>query len=114
MPEGSRRFVSGASALAGQLSNMDMRDQSLELDGLVGRAAEAKRKSEDLTVEFGKIAIADNAFSECANQIKEGLKTLLAEAAQYCGSFLQGRRYGPGGVAGENHAAKGKNRSRKF
>ncbi len=75
-------IVSGASALAGQLSNMDMRDQSLELDGLVGRAAEAKRKCEDLTVEFGKIAIADNAFSECANQIKEGLKT-LAEAAQY-------------------------------
>jgi|GEM_PF-593483 hypothetical protein len=75
-------IVSSANALSLQLSNMDMREQSLDLDGLVGRAAEAKNKCEDVTAEFGKIAIADNAFSECTNQIRDGLKA-LAEAAQY-------------------------------
>jgi hypothetical protein len=81
-------IVTGASAIATQLASMDMHDQSLELDALTGRAADAKRKCDDLSTEFGKITISDNAFSESANQIKEGLKT-LAEAAQYAALYYK-------------------------
>jgi hypothetical protein len=80
--------ITSGTALATQLANMDMHDQSLELDGLVGRAAEAKRKCDDLAAEFGKIAVSDNVFAECANQIKEGL-ALLAESAQYSVLFYK-------------------------
>jgi len=81
-------IVTGASALSVQLSSMDMHDQSLELDALTGRAADAKRKAEDLSAEFGKIAISDNAFSECVSQIKDGL-ALLVESAQYAVLFYK-------------------------
>jgi hypothetical protein len=80
--------ITSGTALATQLTNMDMHDQSLELEGLVGRAAEVKRKCDDLATEFGKIAISDNVFAECANQIKEGLAS-LAESAQYAALFYK-------------------------
>ncbi|HUI92974.1 MAG TPA: hypothetical protein VLX68_12065 [Chitinivibrionales bacterium] len=75
-------IISSGNTLASQMINTDLRDQSLELDALVGRAADTRRRSEDLATEFGKIAITDNAFSMSATQIKDAL-TLLTEASQY-------------------------------
>ena len=75
-------IVTSGNALASQMMNTDVRDQSLELDALVGRAADTRRRCEDLATEFGKIAITDNAFSQSASQIKDAL-TLLTEASQY-------------------------------
>jgi hypothetical protein len=75
-------IITAGTAIATQLMNMDMRDQNLELDGLIGRAADAMRRCEELGNEFGKIAITDNAFAESASLIKDALKTLL-EASHY-------------------------------
>jgi hypothetical protein len=75
-------IVTSGTTLASQMMNTDVRDQSLELDALVGRAADTRRRCEDLNAEFGKIAINDNAFAPSASQIKDALK-LLTEAAQY-------------------------------
>jgi hypothetical protein len=75
-------IVMSGNALASQMMNTDLRDQALELDALIGRAADTRRRCEDLAGEFGKIAITDNTFSQSASQIKDAL-TLLTEASQY-------------------------------
>jgi hypothetical protein len=75
-------IVTAGTTISTQLTTMDMRDQNLELDGLLGRAADVKRRCEELGNDFGKIAITDNAFAESGSIIKDALKTLL-EASQY-------------------------------
>ncbi len=81
-------IITNGTALATQLTTYDMHDQALELDGLVGRASDAKRKCDEIEADFGKIAITDNAFADCAAHIKDGLAS-LAEAAQYAVLFYK-------------------------
>jgi uncharacterized coiled-coil DUF342 family protein len=62
--------------------NIDLQDRNAELETLLGRAGETKRKIEEVSGEFEKLSTADNFFTEPLTMIKDGLQ-LLTEAAQY-------------------------------
>jgi hypothetical protein len=62
--------------------NANLRDPNVELDVLIGRAADIKRKSEELATDFDKFKPSDSLFTESANLTKEAVKQLV-EAAQY-------------------------------
>jgi hypothetical protein len=53
-----------------------------ELNVLLARASETKRKVEELNGEFDKIKISDTLFNQSASIIKEAFRQ-LSEAAQY-------------------------------
>jgi hypothetical protein len=74
--------ITTGTNLATQIVNANLRDQYYELETLIARAAEVKRKAEELSVEFEKIEIQDNVFTPTISQIKDAIKTLI-EAAQY-------------------------------
>jgi hypothetical protein len=69
-------------ALSSSMMNANLRDSNLELDVLIGRANDIKRKSEDLSAEFEKTKVTDSLFTESMSLIKEAFKQ-LTEAAQY-------------------------------
>jgi len=75
-------IITRSTALATAMTNANLRDMNSELDVLVGRAADSKRKAEDLLDEIGKMKVTDSLFSQSTSLIKEALKQ-LAEAAQY-------------------------------
>jgi hypothetical protein len=81
-------IVTSGIGLAVQMINTNVRDQNLEIDALIGRAAATRRSCDELAADFGKVAITDNAFSESANLIQESLK-LLSEAAQYYSLYFK-------------------------
>jgi hypothetical protein len=62
--------------------NADLHDMSTDLDAMVARSVDTKRRSDQALDDFGKTKISDTLFSEGIALIKEGLKT-LAEASQY-------------------------------
>lgn len=75
-------IVTRGIALSSTMINSNVRDPNLELDVLVGRANEVKRKSEDLAAEFEKMKVTDSLFTESTSLVKEAFKQ-LTEAAQY-------------------------------
>jgi hypothetical protein len=70
------------TTFATSLTNIDLQDRSAELETLLGRANETKRKIDELKAEFEKMSTNDAFFTEPITLIKEGLQ-LLTEAAQY-------------------------------
>jgi hypothetical protein len=74
--------VTRGIALSSTMMNANLRDPNLELDVLIGRANDVKRKSEDLSLEMEKMKVTDSLFLESTSLIKEAFKQLI-EAAQY-------------------------------
>jgi hypothetical protein len=74
--------VTAGTTLSTLMMNTDLRDMATDLDGLVGKSIETKRRADELAGEFDKLKFTDKVFSESTDIIKEGLK-VLAEAAQY-------------------------------
>jgi hypothetical protein len=74
--------VTRGIALSSTMMNANLRDPNLELDVLIGRANDVKRKSEDLSSEMEKMKVTDSLFLESTSLIKEAFKQLI-EAAQY-------------------------------
>lgn len=75
-------IVTQATGLSSTMMNANLRDPNLELDVLIGRANDVKRKSEELSSEFEKMKMTDSLFTESTSLIKEAFKQ-LAEGAQY-------------------------------
>ena len=75
-------IISRGAGLASIMINANLRDMNSELDVLLGRAADTKRKAEELTDEFDKMKISDSLFFQSTSLIKEALKQLV-EATQY-------------------------------
>jgi hypothetical protein len=74
--------INRGTALATAMVNANLRDMNSDVDALVGRASDSKRKAEDLAGEFDKMKVTDTLFFQSASLIKEALKQ-LSEAAQY-------------------------------
>jgi hypothetical protein len=74
--------LTNATGLATMIVNADLHDMSSDLDAMVGRSVDAKRRCDQALEEFDKTKITDTLFSEAISLIKEGLRT-LAEASQY-------------------------------
>jgi hypothetical protein len=61
---------------------------SMDLDALVGRSVDTKRRCDQARADFEKIKMTDSLFSESLSLIRDGLKT-LAEASQYYYLFFK-------------------------
>ncbi len=68
-------------ACANVLLNKELKDESVELETLVGRASEMRKRVESLRNAFAGISVTDTAFRKPDSLIKEGIQ-LLSEAAQ--------------------------------
>ena len=75
-------IITQGAALAATIINSDVGNPKHELDELTGKAAETKRKAEELAAEFDKISVPDTLFTQSRSLIKEAIKQ-LTEAAQY-------------------------------
>ncbi len=74
--------LQAANSLATFMMNTDLRDMSTDLDGLIARSVDTKKKCDQLFAEFDKTKITDTLFVESGSLVKDGLKQ-LTEAAQY-------------------------------
>lgn len=79
-------IITSGTAFGTSMSNVDLQDRNSELETLLGRAVEAKKKIEALKGEFEQLTTTDNFFSEPLTLIKDGLQ-LLTEAAQYYNQY---------------------------
>lgn len=79
-------IVSTGTGLASTILNVDLQNRSVDLSVLMGRAAETKRKVEELKETFGKIGVLDSSFSETIELLKGAIQS-LTEAAYYYRSF---------------------------
>jgi hypothetical protein len=75
-------IITQGAALATVMINSDVHDMNLELDALVGKASDTKRKSDELASDFEKLKISDTLFTQSSSLVKDALKQLV-EAAQY-------------------------------
>ena len=74
--------ITSGTAFGTAMRNTDLQDKDAELETLVGRAIETKKKIELMKAEFDQLTTADNFFAEPLTLIKDGLQ-MLTEAAQY-------------------------------
>lgn len=79
-------IITSGTAFGTSISNADLQDRNSELETLLGRAVETKKKIEALKGEFEQLTTTDNFFSEPLTLIKDGLQ-LLTEAAQYYNQY---------------------------
>jgi len=79
-------FISTGTGLASAMINIDLQDRGADLEVLMGRAAETKRKADDLKSSFEKSGTYDNSFNETISLLKEAIQS-LSEAAYYYRSF---------------------------
>lgn len=75
-------ILTAGTAVSTSLANLDLQDKSADLDALVWRAIDAKKKVESLKQEFEKLSTADSFFNEPLTLIRDGLQS-LAESGQY-------------------------------
>jgi hypothetical protein len=75
-------MLQSANALATFMINTDLRDMSTDLDGLMARSVDTKKKCDQLSADFDKTKMTDTLFMESASIVKDGLKQ-LTEASQY-------------------------------
>lgn len=74
--------ITGGTAFATSFSTVDLQDKSAELETLLGRATDVKKKIDELKQSFEKLSTTDNFFNEPLTLIREAIQ-LLTEAAQY-------------------------------
>ena len=75
-------IITQGAAIAATIINLDMANPKYELDVLLGRANDTKKKTEDLAAEFDKMNISDTSLTQSKSQTKEAIKQLM-ESAQY-------------------------------
>jgi hypothetical protein len=78
--------ITSGTALATSLINVDLQDRSSDLETLMGRAIENKKKVETFKQDFEKLTTADTFFTEPMNLMKEGVE-LLVESTQYYNQY---------------------------
>jgi hypothetical protein len=75
-------IITKATGLCATMVNFNLRDQSQELNVLVGQAFDTKKKAEELSAEFEKTKVTDTLFFQTQALIREAIKQVY-EAAQY-------------------------------
>jgi hypothetical protein len=75
-------IVTSGTEFGNAMRIADLQDRNAELETLLGRAADVKKKVEALKAEFEQLSTTDNFFTEPFTLIKDGIQ-LLTEAAQY-------------------------------
>lgn len=78
--------ISSGSAMASTMINIDLQDRDAELEVLMARAGEMKKKTDELKTTFEKIGILDTSFNEVTPLIKEAVQAVV-EAGYYYRSF---------------------------
>jgi hypothetical protein len=75
-------IISRGSGLSSSIINTNLGDMNAELETLLSKANETKRKVDDLSAEFDKIVLSDTAFTQVFSIIKDAFKQ-MHEAVQY-------------------------------
>ncbi len=76
-----RKLSAEGTACANSLLNKELKDESVELETLVGRASETRRRVEFIKTQFEKTSAPEPFFRKPVASIKAGIQ-LLSEAAQ--------------------------------
>lgn len=79
-------IISTGTGLASIMINIDLQDRDAELEVLMSRAGETKRKADELKSTFEKAGTFDSSFNETVGLLKEAIQS-LTEAAYYYRSF---------------------------
>jgi len=75
-------IISKGSILSSSINNVNLLDKSLEMDGLLGRAAETKRKVDELRKEISSSTANSIYYSDAVKLIEEAAQ-LLSDASYY-------------------------------
>ncbi len=82
------KIIAAGSGYSTTLISVELQDASVELDGLLGRAIDMKKKVEELNNEFLSVTIQDVFFSETITMLTDAMK-LLTEASMYYRLYYQ-------------------------
>jgi hypothetical protein len=82
------KIIAAGSGYSTTLISVDLQDASVELDGLLARTTDMRKKVEDLNTEFLSVPIQDAFFSETITMLTDAMK-LLTEAATYYRLYYQ-------------------------
>jgi hypothetical protein len=75
-------IITAGNTIASSMINLNLQDKSLEMDALIGRSAEFKRKTDQLKADYAKITLPKDTFDSATTLIKEALQ-LLTDASYY-------------------------------
>ena len=78
--------ITSGTGFATSMINVDLQDRSLDLDILMKRASDIKKKTDELKKEFETLAVENTFFTEPTSVIKEAIQS-LSEAAYYYRSY---------------------------
>jgi hypothetical protein len=79
-------IISTGTGLASAMINIDLQDRGADLQVLMGKASEVKKKTDELKTGFEKLSLTDPFFNESVVLLKTALQS-LSEAAYYYRSF---------------------------
>jgi hypothetical protein len=75
-------FITKGTGLASSMINVDLQDNTIDFEVLVGRALNAQKDANKLKTEFEKAELEDKYFPQAITLIKEAMQ-LLSEAGNY-------------------------------
>jgi hypothetical protein len=78
--------ITKGTSLSSTMTNLNLQDGSVDLDGLMGRANEMTRQTGDFRQDFEKVRASDTMYTESMNLIGTAAQ-LLTEAAYYYRSY---------------------------
>ena len=79
-------IISTGTGLASAMINIDLQDRGVDLETLMGKASDVKKKTDDLKNDFENTSFSDPFFSEPVSLLETALQS-LSEAAYYYRSF---------------------------
>ena len=79
-------LITTGTGLASTMINVDLQDGGTDLEVLMGKASEIKKKTDELKNSFEKTTTTDAFFNESMTLLKEAIQS-LSEAAYYYRSF---------------------------
>lgn len=82
------KIITAGSGYTTSLINIELQDETVDVDVLLGRTSEMKRNIDQLNTEFESVPIQDASFTETVTIIRDALK-LLTEAVNYYRLYYQ-------------------------
>lgn len=81
-------FISNASSIANQILSVDLQNRNVDYETLVGRAAETRRKVDELSKQYREMDSLEASMPDQYVIIKDGLKSLTDAAINYKSYYL--------------------------
>lgn len=75
-------IITQGTGLASTMINTDLRDRSVNLDVLMGRATSTKKKTSELSEEFSEVTDSKNYFPDAMEALENGVEK-LQEAGKF-------------------------------